>query len=138
MLSRLEKRELTVAPVASSESRAFALYVYIYDPDQECEFLWFAPNHGVTVKPALLNKPPEEIKQLLTIALTHNENPYLMEMIDGGIPYICASTECECTDDLTLDHVIPLSRGGTDEIANLQFLCRSHNSKKGDRKEVAA
>ena len=47
--------------------------------------------------------------------------------------YVCNMPGCNVTEDLTVDHVLPISRGGTDDLANLQFLCRSHNSAKGDR-----
>jgi 5-methylcytosine-specific restriction endonuclease McrA len=33
----------------------------------------------------------------------------------------------------TLDHVIPLSRGGADELSNVVLCCRSCNSRKGAR-----
>jgi 5-methylcytosine-specific restriction endonuclease McrA len=38
---------------------------------------------------------------------------------------------CGATEDLTLDHVVPLARGGASSLANAQVLCRSCNSAKG-------
>ena len=35
--------------------------------------------------------------------------------------------------NLTIDHVVPRSRGGTDHLENLQLLCGACNSIKGDR-----
>lgn len=44
---------------------------------------------------------------------------------------ICASTE-----DLTIDHVKPLSKGGSNKRSNMQTLCRDCNQDKGDGKAV--
>lgn len=43
--------------------------------------------------------------------------------------YSC--TACGAADDLSVDHIQPVSKGGTNEMSNLQTLCRSCNSAKG-------
>lgn len=40
---------------------------------------------------------------------------------------------CQATTDLTVDHIIPLARGGSNDDDNLRTLCRSCNSRKGAR-----
>jgi 5-methylcytosine-specific restriction endonuclease McrA len=39
--------------------------------------------------------------------------------------------ECHTTADLTVDHIVPVARGGTNARHNLQVLCRDCNSRKG-------
>lgn len=41
--------------------------------------------------------------------------------------------DCGTSENITKDHVIPLSRGGTDSIDNVVPRCGSCNSKKGTR-----
>jgi hypothetical protein len=40
---------------------------------------------------------------------------------------------CGATDRLTVDHIIPVTKGGTGERMNLRCLCLSCNSSKGAR-----
>jgi len=40
---------------------------------------------------------------------------------------------CGCTSDLSIDHITPLSRGGSDNLDNLQLLCLTCNNQKGDQ-----
>lgn len=38
---------------------------------------------------------------------------------------------CLSTEDLTGDHIVPLSKGGTNTRENCRVLCRGCNSKRG-------
>lgn len=49
----------------------------------------------------------------------------------GNKCQICNKTNAEAK--LTIDHIIPVSLGGTNEISNLQPLCLSCNSRKGKK-----
>lgn len=40
---------------------------------------------------------------------------------------------CGTIENLTLDHIIPLSKGGSGKIDNLQTLCQPCNLKKADK-----
>ena len=41
--------------------------------------------------------------------------------------------QCGSTENLTMDHILPKSKGGKDELKNLQCLCFPCNIKKGDK-----
>lgn len=41
--------------------------------------------------------------------------------------------QCGTDQDLTVDHIVPVHRGGTHTRPNLQVLCRACNSRKGAR-----
>jgi hypothetical protein len=47
---------------------------------------------------------------------------------DGSACRACGSSE-----NLCIDHIVPVAKGGRNAPANLQILCRSCNSKKGPR-----
>lgn len=39
--------------------------------------------------------------------------------------------DCRHSHDLEIDHITPISRGGTSDISNLQSLCHDCNIEKG-------
>jgi 5-methylcytosine-specific restriction protein A len=42
-----------------------------------------------------------------------------------------ACRSCGASADLSIDHVLPISKGGTNDLTNLQTLCRPCNVRKG-------
>lgn len=44
---------------------------------------------------------------------------------------VCKYCGCDCGDFPTIDHVIPVALGGTNDMENLVVACRSCNSRKG-------
>ena len=70
--------------------------------------------------------------------LTHEEHktitfaPGIYEM-DNEQEYDNKCALCGTKENLTVDHVYPISRGGPNIIGNIIPLCRSCNSKKKDR-----
>jgi len=45
--------------------------------------------------------------------------------------FSCVNCGCKDKSKLTIDHIKPVAKGGTDKESNLQILCKSCNSKKG-------
>ena len=75
----------------------------------------------------LSRRKPSEIRRIR--ALNFTSNPRVRGAVfdrDG-----CFCRCCNSTDKPTLDHIIPVSAGGENELKNLQVLCRSCNSRKG-------
>lgn len=57
--------------------------------------------------------------------------PELRKLVFIRDSYTCVN--CGTDKNLSIDHIIPWSLGGKTEYENLQVLCRSCNSKKGNR-----
>lgn len=73
-----------------------------------------------------------ELERIRRHKESYPEKAYRMRVSAGRlIPREGACLICGSCSNLTIDHIIPLSKGGTNELDNLQILCRSCNSKKG-------
>lgn len=58
-------------------------------------------------------------------------HPRVWESIKARFGYMCPACALEEPDiKLTIDHIIPVSKGGTNDASNLQPLCRLCNSRK--------
>jgi len=59
----------------------------------------------------------------------HSRDLFVRLVLRDGPACAC----CGTTEKLVVDHIVPISRGGSDDIANLQILCRRCNASKGAR-----
>lgn len=73
-------------------------------------------------------------------------NGILLRLHDANVPYDCvycrqknlmAFAPQGAWNLLTLDHVIPSSRGGSNELTNLTLSCMPCNTRKGDKMPAA-
>ena len=76
------------------------------------------------------HREQELIRQATRRALTSND-PELKALVADLLTLACAY--CGATDNITVDHVIPLSKGGKHEANNLAPACLPCNSSKNDR-----
>ena len=76
------------------------------------------------------------------VALREREKTYSRRALQPYSPEVAAymaqlvkqpCTYCGATENITVDHVVPLSRGGQHEIENLAAACYPCNSSKCDR-----
>jgi 5-methylcytosine-specific restriction endonuclease McrA len=71
-----------------------------------------------------------EYFRLKQSAKYHNCLPALLKQI---LERDRCCQNCWIHEDLTFDHIIPISKGGKTEYDNMQILCRSCNSSKGNK-----
>ena len=70
---------------------------------------------------------------------TNGQNKNTQKQVNHAILYQRQGGYCAACDhhfqprNLTIDHVVPSSKGGSDDISNLQLLCHACNQLKGDR-----
>lgn len=81
----------------------------------------------------LIKKEKTEIVRERRSRFDKNRDQLMLAMLHAGRAYICAHSTCGEMRKLHVDHIVPLSKGGSDELSNLQFLCKQHNIEKGSK-----
>lgn len=72
-------------------------------------------------------KTQDEIKRLEADRVNRRNREKLIEEFGGKC------SKCGSNIDLTIDHILPVSKDGSNDRSNLQVLCKTCNSKKGNR-----
>lgn len=85
---------------------------------------------SVAVNPLKFSKP-QVIRLLRYIYLPHRKISLNKQNLFKRDKYKCGY--CESKEDLTIDHIVPRSRGGKNTWENLVTCCSSCNRKKDNR-----
>jgi len=75
-----------------------------------------------------INKDDAHVKRERQKARDLRKTTYFQELFRKGICYYCG--ERFPADQLTLDHIVPLSRGGRSTRGNMVVCCRECNQEK--------
>jgi 5-methylcytosine-specific restriction endonuclease McrA len=75
-----------------------------------------------------INKDEAHVKRERAKARELRKTPYFQELFRKGICYYCK--EKFPADELTLDHIVPLSRGGRSTRGNMVICCLNCNQEK--------
>lgn len=88
-----------------------------------------------------MNKLIAQAQRTVEVAQTHLRSLLLAAVVerDGSdcaycrVPTVVKPEAGRRHRERTLDHVVPLSAGGKDELENVVLACRSCNARKGPR-----
>lgn len=78
-------------------------------------------------KASEIPSPPGSDDLIKAVGITRGKRAEILERDD----HKCK--QCGATEHLCIDHVVPVSRGGDSSSGNLQVLCFSCNTKKGNK-----
>lgn len=102
---------------------------YEVDGDRFIEVLNFIKHQDPHYKEKASEIPPPSGKEnfIKATGVTRKQRQRILERDQ----YVCQS--CGATEHLCIDHIMPVSRGGDSSDENLQTLCGSCNTKKGNK-----
>ncbi|MFA6549634.1 MAG: HNH endonuclease [Candidatus Margulisiibacteriota bacterium] len=73
-------------------------------------------------------------RRRIKIRISQNNPATLKEKLDFmKLPENKKCKKCGTTENLSIDHIIPINKGGKHGVDNFQILCISCNCRKGDR-----
>jgi len=97
----------------------------IYDSQEICdlrEYYRYSMNNNLYYR-------KEKVNRMKACVFTANKkNRKFIFDRDGKVCKFCKSV-----NNLSLDHIIPVSKGGENTFNNIQVLCKSCNSRKGNK-----
>ena len=106
------------------------------NPERAWNFLNYNKNHlegfyVTDLEGTIVEEPDMSGNGSARRKLSEHERQYVYKKYNGTCVYCGQSVMFPY---MTVDHIIPLSKGGTNEFSNLQLTCQKCNRIKGDLK----
>ena len=86
-----------------------------------------AAKYRKTEKGVMARKVTKALRRSVSGSFTRDD------LVNRFAQYGNKCAHCGSAEHITVDHIVPISRGGTNHIDNIQPLCKSCNSRKGAR-----
>lgn len=100
------------------------------------DLFWYMETRGFIVKCSIVEEPDGllEIYRLPHQAYSRGRKS-IPQIVKAKVFARCdfKCVYCSSEDNLQIDHIIPITKGGGDEIENLQILCKTCNVKKSNK-----
>lgn len=84
---------------------------------------------GIIYSPGLIRQEDDRRKE------KENKRPHIPLPIRGLVLSVGSCAYCGATEKLTIDHIVPFSKGGAHRLSNFQPLCAACNRAKSDKTE---
>ena len=75
-------------------------------------------------------------RALLANALMEDLPVDYRDMVVNFYGRTCMYPECTEITKLEIDHIVPITKGGSHTLDNFQVLCKYHNGSKGNRNSI--
>ena len=130
-----ENRELVISSLQKSAGKLNYKFKLNFEDEKVSHIKWYHNDIWIQIVngfhlPILPEKNLKPKRNPIPGVLRHE-----VFQRDGYRCRECGATNCETS--LEVDHIIPVSQGGTDELGNLQTLCCMCNRAKGNRNWTA-
>ena len=117
--------------------RQFEIVDYVSSPTMNGESVYkrliIKARPGFTLPKPPAPKTVEKYKRKAGLRRKFGKELYIKQDFKCANPSCVWSEQNIYYDSMDLDHIVPVSKGGSNELDNLQLLCRRCNGKKSDR-----